>query len=98
MADSLKKAPVPPTLLSAHGRVLTNPALVHAQAELEAARKQVASSLLRLRADLSEVKERFDTLRDWRRPIRQRPYLAVGAAFAFGFAWAFFRSRSMPGR
>ncbi len=97
MADGLKKALVPPMLLSAHGRVLTDPALVQAQAELEAARMQVASSLHRLRDDFSEVRERFDTLRDWRRPIRQRPYVVVGAAFALGFTWGFFRSRSKHG-
>jgi hypothetical protein len=67
--------------------------MAQAQAELDAARLKVAQALDMLRDDFRGLRLRFDTLRDWRRPIRIRPYAFLGGALALGFAWSYFRGR-----
>jgi len=48
------------------------------RAEIEAARAEIADSLLALR---DEVTDRLD----WRNFVRRKPVLAVGVAFAVGY-------------
>ena len=59
-------------------------ALARAEAELERTRERVAQSMLALR---NEVARRTD----WRRMVRERPLLFMGAALALGFWWGFRR-------
>jgi hypothetical protein len=68
----------------------TDPALARAEAELERTRERVAQSMLALR---NEVARRTD----WRRLVRDRPLLCLGAALALGFWWGF-RRGSAPVR
>ena len=55
--------------------------LVETQRELERARRALIASAHDIREDVKE-------LADWRRPIRARPLLFVGSAFAVGFLLA----------
>jgi ElaB/YqjD/DUF883 family membrane-anchored ribosome-binding protein len=48
------------------------------RAEIERAREQIQSSMMALRHEVSQAA-------DWRRWVRQRPGLWLGAAFAVGF-------------
>jgi hypothetical protein len=68
----------------------TDPALARAEAELERTRERVAQSMLALR---NEVARRTD----WRRLVRERPLVFMGAALALGFLWGF-RRGSTPVR
>jgi ElaB/YqjD/DUF883 family membrane-anchored ribosome-binding protein len=60
-----------------HARVVRDPAVARAEAELAESRAEVAESMMALR---DEVARRTD----WRGWIRRRPGLALGAAFAVG--------------
>ena len=62
--------------------------VVETQRELERVRREILSSAHDLRDDMKQMT-------DWRRPIRQRPWLFIGAALAVGFlAGTLHRSRS----
>jgi hypothetical protein len=65
------------TITDGHGRVVRDPAVAQAEAELAESRAEVAESMMALR---DEVARRTD----WRGWIRRRPGLAVGAAFVVG--------------
>ena len=54
-----------------------DPEIVRAQADVELARESVTKTMLALERQLAST---FD----WREWVRQRPYLAVAAAFAVG--------------
>ncbi len=60
--------------------------VVETQRALEAARRELVSSAQHIRDDVKQ-------LTDWRRPIRARPWLFVGSAFALGFAIAVIHRR-----
>ena len=55
--------------------------VVETQRELEVARRELLSSAHHIRDDVR-------ALADWRRPIRERPWLFIGSALALGFALA----------
>ena len=60
----------------AHSNARRDPERI--RAEIEAARAEIADSLLALR---DEVTDRLD----WRNVVRRKPVLAVGVAFAIGY-------------
>jgi hypothetical protein len=60
-----------------HSRVVRDPAVAQAEAELAEAREQVTESMMALR---EEVARRTD----WRGWIGRRPGLALGVAFGLG--------------
>jgi hypothetical protein len=81
-------------MVGGSARDMTNadPALARAEADLERTRERVAQSMLALR---NEVARRTD----WRRVVRERPLLCLGAAAALGFWWGFRRgSTAVRGR
>lgn len=60
--------------------------VVETQRLLEEARRELITSARDIRDDVKQ-------LTDWRRPIRQRPWLFIGSAFALGFAVALIHRR-----
>jgi len=74
MGESRLGFPAPPVVSS------SSP-VIETQRELELARRELISSA-------HDIREDVRALADWRRPIRDRPWLFIGSAFALGFALA----------
>ena len=58
--------------------VTSSSPVVETQRELELARRALLSSAYDIRDDVK-------AMTDWRRPVRQRPWVFVGSLFAAGF-------------